>query len=410
MRPRKLGSRMINGPRKSIFGASMNYTAGSRAIDDLIGDFRTSKINLIPPFQRRRVWKTPARQKLLENILRGKPIPAIFLYKQASGQMYTYNILDGKQRLESILLFITNSREGVAVDNWKQYFFKGSSAAGFSVNVAAPGEKKKEQTFSELDNELVRNFREYEVPTIDINQSGVRVTRFDIIRTMHDTNKLLSDVFGLVAQTQRRGKDNFYNIADSSYTKVLRNLSVVKNLTVLETDSDGGKSTPQKKRELLKIEKYQEQADRMWERLLEIALFVRTRKHRTLAQILKIFDRTAVEKKGLTAKETAQLNRLFAFLRRLYLIPGVKESRLASDQPHFYTLTTSIIDLDLMKKYPDLKERLARLAKLLDSPRGASAAVKADLKRYLDLSKRQTTHPGRRQERQTLFVRLVSVV
>ena len=48
--------------------------------------------------------------------MRAKPIPAIFLYKDAdAGSRYSYNILDGKQRLESILLFVGNERPDLRV-------------------------------------------------------------------------------------------------------------------------------------------------------------------------------------------------------------------------------------------------------------------------------------------------------
>src|SRR5438309_1790995 len=104
---------------RPLFGGTMTYEIGKMKLDELAGYFRDGKINLIPPFQRPRVWKRPLRKKLLENIVRGKPIPAIFLYREESGSKYSYNILDGKQRLESILLFIANQREDLSIPNWK---------------------------------------------------------------------------------------------------------------------------------------------------------------------------------------------------------------------------------------------------------------------------------------------------
>src|SRR5258708_26696781 len=58
----------------------MTYEIGKMKLDELAGYFRDGKINLIPPFQRGRVWTPALRKKLLENIVRGKPIPAIFLF------------------------------------------------------------------------------------------------------------------------------------------------------------------------------------------------------------------------------------------------------------------------------------------------------------------------------------------
>src|ERR1043166_8890297 len=81
---------------------TMDYRNSEMRIDQLIGYFNTRKINLIPPFQRGHVWHLSDRKRLLINIVKGRPIPAIFLYKEAAGSQFSYNILDGKQRLESL--------------------------------------------------------------------------------------------------------------------------------------------------------------------------------------------------------------------------------------------------------------------------------------------------------------------
>ena len=88
----------------------MNYRNAEMKIDQLVNYLNDNKINLAPPFQRGHVWSVRVRRRLLQNMVAGKPIPAIFLYKEASGSKYSYNILDGKQRLESLILFIGSSR------------------------------------------------------------------------------------------------------------------------------------------------------------------------------------------------------------------------------------------------------------------------------------------------------------
>src|SRR5713101_10074758 len=150
-------------------------------IDQLVNYLNDEKINLSPAFQRGHVWTLTARRKLLRNIVLGKPIPAIFLYKEATGSRYSYNILDGKQRLESLILFIADKRPDVKIDKWQKYFF-------------------------------VRDFREYSIPTIeislddessldeiislfvDINQQREPVNRFDIVKAMCKTDPLLKSV------------------------------------------------------------------------------------------------------------------------------------------------------------------------------------------------------------------------
>ena len=67
------------------------------------------KLNLEPSYQRKNVWTTKDRQYFLDTIFRNYPCPVVFLHKQTddSGNT-TYNVVDGKQRLETILLFSQN--------------------------------------------------------------------------------------------------------------------------------------------------------------------------------------------------------------------------------------------------------------------------------------------------------------
>ncbi|MEK7729391.1 MAG: DUF262 domain-containing protein, partial [candidate division KSB1 bacterium] len=145
----------------------MDYKNSEMKIDQLVSYLNDNKINLSPAFQRGHVWKIGIRRKLLKNILDKKPIPAIFLYKEAKGAKYSYNILDGKQRIESIILYISNSRSGFGIPKWHEYFLKSSKQrnhASFEINP-----KDSKTSFANLDEAIVRDFREYSIPTIEIS-------------------------------------------------------------------------------------------------------------------------------------------------------------------------------------------------------------------------------------------------
>ncbi len=115
----------------------MRYRNSEMKIDQLVSYLNEEKINLSPAFQRGHVWALTVRRKLLRNIVLGRPIPAIFLYKEAVGSKYTYNILDGKQRLESLILFIADGRPDVRIPKWSRYFFgpQHQRAVGFYVDL-----------------------------------------------------------------------------------------------------------------------------------------------------------------------------------------------------------------------------------------------------------------------------------
>lgn len=67
------------------------------------------RLDLDPTYQRKSVWTRKDRQYFLDTIFNNYPSPAIFLHKDLdpSGSA-TYHVVDGKQRLETILLFLDN--------------------------------------------------------------------------------------------------------------------------------------------------------------------------------------------------------------------------------------------------------------------------------------------------------------
>jgi len=160
------------------------------------------------------------------------------LYKEASGGTYDYNILDGKQRLESLILFIGDQRDGLKINNLHKYFFqkRHRDAASFWIDI----DGKKERLKS-LSDEVIREFHEYVIPTIeitlseddpssldeiinlfvDINSYGEKVKRFDIVKAM-SKDALLASVFELISRKEKRKKDILYKAKHTDFTKVLK--------------------------------------------------------------------------------------------------------------------------------------------------------------------------------------------
>lgn len=65
------------------------------------------RLNLAPSYQRGDVWPTSDAQKLIESILRGIPLPSIIvLSPHGEGATAKFEVVDGKQRLTSILRFV----------------------------------------------------------------------------------------------------------------------------------------------------------------------------------------------------------------------------------------------------------------------------------------------------------------
>ena len=70
---------------------------------------RTKQLDLDPPYQRKSVWTLKDRTYFLDTIFKGYPSPAIFVHKETDDQgKTTYHVVDGKQRLQTILRFVQN--------------------------------------------------------------------------------------------------------------------------------------------------------------------------------------------------------------------------------------------------------------------------------------------------------------
>jgi hypothetical protein len=65
-------------------------------------------LEITPKFQRREVWKTPARSYFIDSILKGIPIPpiSIRLGQSQDNRRIVKQIIDGQQRIRSVLDFI----------------------------------------------------------------------------------------------------------------------------------------------------------------------------------------------------------------------------------------------------------------------------------------------------------------
>jgi len=85
---------------------TLRYSAQTRTIQDLINLHEDKQLNLSPGFQRESVWSGRDRAKLIDSVLRGYPIPAIFLHKRLSEGSIVYDVIDGKQRIETIFRFM----------------------------------------------------------------------------------------------------------------------------------------------------------------------------------------------------------------------------------------------------------------------------------------------------------------
>jgi hypothetical protein len=83
----------------------MTFDLVTWTISDLLKIYEEKRLNLSPPYQRNEVWTAKAQQKLLESILKGKPIPSFFLLKKAED---SFEMIDGQQRARTVIGYWKN--------------------------------------------------------------------------------------------------------------------------------------------------------------------------------------------------------------------------------------------------------------------------------------------------------------
>jgi len=74
-------------------------------------------INLRPEYQRRLVWKNSKRSLFIESFLLNVPVPPVFLYEW---DLSRYEVMDGQQRLNSIVDFYENGFALTGLEKWRE--------------------------------------------------------------------------------------------------------------------------------------------------------------------------------------------------------------------------------------------------------------------------------------------------
>ena len=85
-----------------------SFDSRAYSINDFVEWDKQGTLELNPVFQRRAVWNEKAKSYLMDTILRGKPIPKMFIRQKinVSTKSSVRDVVDGQQRLRTILSYI----------------------------------------------------------------------------------------------------------------------------------------------------------------------------------------------------------------------------------------------------------------------------------------------------------------
>ena len=122
-------------------------------VSDFLSWQRANTLVLSASFQRRPVWKPPAKSYLIDTIVRGLPIPIIFLREQRSDLTRLEpirEIVDGQQRIRTIMSFVTPD----LVPNYKPERDSFTVQTTHNKDIAG-------KTFSQLDESTKLSILDY---------------------------------------------------------------------------------------------------------------------------------------------------------------------------------------------------------------------------------------------------------
>jgi hypothetical protein len=89
----------------------LNRDSNTITVASFYENYKLDKYNFEPAYQRHSVWSEEKQSFFIDSLLKNFPIPPIFLHQHIDDQngRTMYDVIDGKQRLQSIIRFIENA-------------------------------------------------------------------------------------------------------------------------------------------------------------------------------------------------------------------------------------------------------------------------------------------------------------
>jgi hypothetical protein len=133
----------------------MKHSARPQSISWFQDHYKAGRLELRPPFQRKPVWTDKQRSSLVESILLDIPIPEVYIQvSQADDGVEQYGVVDGQQRLRTILQFVGIERsEDQDEENFNQ----------FALEKLPVTSLYKDESFADVLGDRRKRFYQYEI-------------------------------------------------------------------------------------------------------------------------------------------------------------------------------------------------------------------------------------------------------
>lgn len=186
-----------------------------------ISDFNSwndkGELNLQPKFQRRRSWSATARSLLIDTIVRGLPIPKIFMREQIDlkEKKTIRDVVDGQQRLGTILDFIN-----------------GKITIRRAHNKDLAG-----KLFDDLDEDLQKDFLSYPIST-DLLSGASDAEVLNVFSRINSYTLTLNPQEKINAKYVGPFKQMIYSLAHQHYEYWVNNKIITDNAIARMNDAE----------------------------------------------------------------------------------------------------------------------------------------------------------------------------
>ena len=138
-------------------------------INDIIDWYEKGELKISPKYQRNSVWNEKAKSYLIDTIIRGLPIPPLFMRQSIDvmSRKTLREVIDGQQRIRAITEFIENK---------------------FKI-LKSHNEEYGGKAYDELDDEVKEGLLEYELFVEIINEKDDTVIYDMFARLNFDIEK-----------------------------------------------------------------------------------------------------------------------------------------------------------------------------------------------------------------------------
>lgn len=151
-------------------------------VETLVSQINKGNILLSPVFQRRNAWSAKKKSQFIESLLLNIPIPNILLGEE-QGQRGKYTVIDGKQRLLTLLEFY-----GYENDEGRKKSFKLSKKIEILTDYQGKGYKQLEK----LDRSITNSLDNYPIRTSVLRNIPSNMYLYEIFKRINSGSEKLS--------------------------------------------------------------------------------------------------------------------------------------------------------------------------------------------------------------------------